>query len=116
MAPPVNWVRAVERGRHYIMLHKCCIAANILNLFGGGDALSGPPGSAPRSSGLRPGAREFSGNPDRILDRVAVGRAVADDGDAFQPEQRRTAVLGIVEALLEFLEGFDAPIDNPPGG
>ena len=51
------------------------------------------------------GAGKFRGHANRVLDGGAVGRAVTDDGDALESEQRRSAVLGVVEALLEVLEG-----------
>ncbi len=35
---------------------------------------------------------------------VAIGTSVADDADAFDTEQRRSAVLGIVDPLAEILE------------
>ena len=41
---------------------------------------------------------------------------MADDGDALDAEQRRSAVLGIVETLLEVLEGASARADSPSGG
>ena len=41
------------------------------------------------------------GHADRILDGVGVRRSVADDAHALDAQQRRAAVFGVVEPLLE---------------
>src|SRR5262245_1505697 len=43
--------------------------------------------------------------PHCVLECMRSRRAVADDCDAFQTQQRSTAVFGVVEALLEFVKG-----------
>src|SRR5436305_7552592 len=48
----------------------------------------------------------FRSDADGILDGVRVRRAMADDGYAFQPKQRRASVLGVIEPSLEVVEGF----------
>src|ERR1700693_4190432 len=40
-------------------------------------------------------------DPQPILDRVRVGRAVRDNAHALQAQQRRATVFGVVDALLE---------------
>src|ERR1017187_4136237 len=50
-------------------------------------------------------AGEFGGHADGVLDGVGVGAAVADDARAAHAEQRRAAVFGIIQALLESGEG-----------
>ena len=84
--------------------------AQILNPFGDGDF---PAGGLNMLLDLlvEPGACKFSRNTDRILDRIAIGRSVTDDGDALQPQQRRAAVLGIIQTRLEFLERLRAPTE-----
>ena len=59
------------------------------------------------------GAGKFSRHPDRILNRIAIGRSVTDNGNAFQPQQRRPAVLGIIQTRLEFLERLAATAEIP---
>ena len=44
---------------------------------------------------------ELVGDTDGILDRVSIGPAVANDGDSLDPEQRRAAVLRIIQPPLE---------------
>ena len=48
---------------------------------------------------------ELDGDADRILDGVGVRRSMRDDAHAFHSQQRRAAVLGVIEALLEVGEG-----------
>src|ERR1700722_20871728 len=50
-------------------------------------------------------AGELGSHADGVLNGVGVGPAVADNADAAHPQQWRTAVFGIVHALLEILEG-----------
>src|SRR5581483_11660730 len=47
---------------------------------------------------------KLGGHPDRVADRVGVGAPVTDDADAADAEQGRSAVLRIIETLLEILE------------
>ena len=49
---------------------------------------------------------KLHGHAHRVLDRVRVRRTVADDAHALQSQQRRAAVLGVVEALLEIGKGL----------
>ncbi len=57
-------------------------------------------------AGVDLGLGELGGDADAVHDRLLVRRAVADDADAAHAEQRRAAVLGVVEALLEVVEGL----------
>src|ERR1017187_5055291 len=50
-------------------------------------------------------AGAFGGHADGVLDGVGVGPAVADDARAAHAQQRRAAVFGIIQALLEGGEG-----------
>src|SRR5215208_2211581 len=88
------------------------------NLFGGTSAVVVDPQSATSrqiggpASGLdllldllvESGAGKLRGHTNCVLDRVAIGGAVTHDGNALEPEQRRAAVLGVIEALLEILK------------
>src|SRR5579883_2952242 len=41
------------------------------------------------------------GDPDGVLDGIRVGRSVADEGYALQPEQRSATVFRVIQTLLE---------------
>ena len=47
---------------------------------------------------------EVAGDADGVLDRLRVRAAVADDAAAVDAEERRAAVLGVVDALLDVVE------------
>src|SRR5215468_8688884 len=47
---------------------------------------------------------EFLGYANGILDCVHIRPSMADNADAAHTQERRAAVLGIVDALLEFAE------------
>ena len=51
---------------------------------------------------------------DAVIDGAVVGGAVADDANAAHAEQMRAAVLAVVEALAEFIEGLAARAARPP--
>ena len=51
---------------------------------------------------------ELSGDADAVHDGALVGAAMADDADAAHAEQRSSAVLGVVDALLEVVKGLAA--------
>ena len=49
---------------------------------------------------------EVVGNPHGVLNGVGIRAPVAHDGDAFEAQQWRAAVLGIVQAPFEFAKGL----------
>ena len=49
---------------------------------------------------------KFRRHADGVLDGVGVRRAVADDADALHAQQRRAAIFGVIQALLEVGEGL----------
>src|SRR3954462_10408765 len=48
----------------------------------------------------------FGGDANGILNSVRVRRSVTDDSHAFQTEQWRASVFGVVEPALEVVESF----------
>jgi hypothetical protein len=57
-------------------------------------------------SGVDLGLGEFGGDTDAVHDRLLVGGAVAYDADSADAEEGSSTVFGVVETLLELLEGF----------
>ena len=51
------------------------------------------------------GLGELSRHADTVIDGAVIGGAMIHDANPAQAEQRRAAVLGIIEALLEVIEG-----------
>ena len=49
---------------------------------------------------------ELSRHPNTVIDGAIIGRAMVHDANPADSQQRRTAVLGIVQALLEVVECF----------
>src|SRR5208283_1779619 len=70
----------------------------IAQVLAGGDAL--------RNGAVELAVGELHGHSHRVLDGVRIGRPMADDAYTLNTQQRRAAVLGIVEALLEIGEGL----------
>ena len=58
---------------------------------------------------------ELRRHSDRVLDRVRVRRSVGDEAYALHPQQRRAAVLRVVETLLEIGECAAREQMLPPG-
>ena len=48
----------------------------------------------------------IGGDPDGVLDGIGVGTAVTNDAHAFDPQERRAAVFGIVEAFAELVKAI----------
>ena len=49
---------------------------------------------------------ELGRHPDTVVDRTVIGRAMAHDANPTDSQERSTAILGIIYALLEVVERF----------
>src|SRR5436190_994128 len=58
---------------------------------------------------VEPGPGVVGGDPQGVLDGPVAGAAVADDADPVDAQQRRAAVLAVVVALRQLLQGLLGP-------
>lgn len=49
---------------------------------------------------------QFIRHQNGIMNGLGIGAAVADNGGAVQPKQRRAAILGIIDSFFEITKGL----------